>query len=69
MIDYSGLEWILRINNKDRKYLHNQLGLSWPTISKFRKGESVSVSVLERICLEFNCNIGDICSIKKGPTD
>ena len=65
MIDYVGLERILRSKGKDRKYLHDILGISWPTIAKFKKGESVSVSVLERICLELDCDIGDIVSIKK----
>ena len=60
MIDYLGLDRVLREKHKDRK-----LGISWPTIAKFKKGESVSVSVLERICLDLDCDIGDICTIKK----
>lgn len=65
MIDYTGLERILRDRKKDRKYLNEKLGISWPTIAKFKKCESVSVSVLERICLDLGCDIGDIVSIKK----
>ena len=68
MIDYIGLDIMLRKRNKDRKYLNEKLGISWTTIAKFKKGESVSVSVLERICLDLDCNIGDICAIKKDPS-
>ena len=63
-----GLERVLRENKKDRKYLHDKVGLSNDTIAKFKKGESVSLSIIERICLEFNCKIEDIVEIKKGPS-
>lgn len=65
MISYVGLEEVLREHQKDRNYLHDHLGLSWTTIAKFKKGESVSLSILERICIEFNCNIEDIVKIKR----
>lgn len=65
MISYVGLEEVLRDRQKDRNYLHDKLGLSWTTIAKFKKGESVSVSILEKICLELNCEIGDIVKIKR----
>lgn len=65
MISYIGLEEVLRKNKKDRKYLHEKLGISWDVIAKFKKGESVTVSTLEKICLDLNCDIGDIVSIKK----
>ena len=65
MISYIGLEEVLRTHGKDRKYLHDKLGISWDVIAKFRKGESVTVATLEKICLELNCDIGDICTIKK----
>lgn len=68
MINYIGLEKILREQDKNLTYLHEKVGISWDIIRKFRKGESVNVSTLERICLELNCDIGDICSIKKDRT-
>lgn len=64
MIDYIGLERVLREHKKNKKYLHEALGLSKDTIAKFAKGESVSLSTLERICLHFNCRIEDIVEIK-----
>lgn len=67
MLDYTGLEIQLKLLHKDRTYLHTKLGLSWDTIAKFKKGESVSLSVIERICLDFGCNIEDLVQIKKDP--
>lgn len=65
MISYIGLEEILREHQKDRKYLHEYLGLSWDTIAKFKKGESVTLATIEKICIHFNCNIEDIVKIKR----
>lgn len=68
VISYIGLEEVLREQGKDRRYLHEVVGLSNDTIAKFKKGESVSVSVLERICLALDCQIEDIVKIKKDRT-
>lgn len=68
MIDYIGLEKKLREKQLDRKYLHEKLGLSWDTIAKFRKGESVTIATIEKICLDFNCSISEIVEIKKDPS-
>lgn len=65
MIDYIGLDIILRNKGKNRKYLHEELGISKDTIAKFKKGESVSLSTIERICLDLDCRIEDIVEIKK----
>lgn len=67
MLDYTGLNVQLALHQKDRTYLHTKLGLSWDTIAKFKKGESVSLSTIERICLDLGCNIEDLVQIKKGP--
>ena len=65
LIDYIGLEKILREQGKNLTYLHEKVGISWDILRKFRKGESVTVATLEKICLELSCDIGDIVSIKK----
>ena len=69
MISYKGLEDVLKNNKKNRKYLHEKLGISKDTIAKFAKCESVSLSTIERICLHFNCRIEEIVEIKKEPAD
>lgn len=68
MIDYIGLEKILREKGHNLTYIHQKTGISWDILRKFKKGESVSISTLERICLLLECDIGDICSIKKDRT-
>ena len=68
LIDYIGLERVLRDRKKDRTYLHQELGISKVTIAKFKKGESVSLSIIERICIGLDCRIEEIVEIKKDRT-
>jgi len=65
MIDYIGLEILLRSKGKNLKWLHDNTGISWDVLRKFKKGESVSLSTLERICIALDCKISDIVEIKK----
>jgi DNA-binding Xre family transcriptional regulator len=69
MIDYIGLEVLLREKGKNLKWLHETTGVSWDVIRKFKKGESVSLSTIERICIALDCNIENIVQIKKEPAD
>ena len=39
------------------------------TYGKFKKGESVSLSTIERICIALDCNIENIVQIKKEPAN
>jgi len=43
-----------------RMDLRDAVGLSSTTLAKMSKGETVSTNVLERICGNLKCNIGDI---------
>lgn len=54
-------------NNITRGYLHDKLGITWPTISKLRDDEYVKIQTLEKICLHFNLTLNDIVEIKKDP--
>ena len=40
-----------------------KIGISSSTFAKMSKGESVSMSILEKICRVFDCDFGDIVSI------
>jgi DNA-binding Xre family transcriptional regulator len=42
--------------------LQEQVGMSSSTLAKMAKGETVSMTVLERICDELDCDFGDIVS-------
>ncbi len=43
-----------------RMDLRDAVGLSSTTLAKMSKGETVATNVLERICGNLKCNIGDI---------
>ena len=61
-ISYNGL-WKLLIDKDMKKTdLVNKLGISSSTITKMTRGEKVSLSILERICDELECDFGDIIS-------
>ena len=64
-ISYNNLWKILIDRNMQKKVLIDELGISSTTIAKMGKGEKVSLDVLERICLYFDCNIGDVISFEK----
>ena len=64
-LSYNGLWKLLIDNNMQKKDLINELSLSSTTIAKMGKGEKVSLEVLEKLCLYFDCNIGDVISFEK----
>ena len=64
-ISYNGLWKKLIDNNMQKKDLVEALSISSATIAKMGKGDSVSLEVLERICVYFDCDIGDIMSFDK----
>lgn len=59
-VSYNGL-WKILIDKEMKKVdLINNLGISSSTIAKMTKGEPVSLSILEKICEELECDFGDI---------
>ena len=58
-ISYNGL-WNQLIHGIKKGILCEWTGLSSSTIEKMTNGESVKLSVLEKICKELNCNFGDL---------
>jgi len=50
--------------DKDMKKvdLISKVGISSSTVAKMTKGETISLSILEKICDELNCDFGDIIS-------
>ena len=66
-ISYNGL-WKLLIDKGMKKMdlVENEnIGISSSTLAKMSRGETVSMSILEKICLELDCDFGDIVSIDK----
>ena len=69
-ISYNGLWKILIDNGMKKGDLKRRTGISSGTIAKMTNGEAVTLTVLEKICNEFNCDIGelverDTCKEKK----
>ena len=46
-----------------KKDLQAAAGISWASVTKLSKGESVSMEVLMKICKTLECNIGDIMDL------
>ena len=58
--------WKLLIDKKMNKtQMRLATGISSSTLAKLSKGESVTLEVLEKICDELQCNIGDIIDFIK----
>ena len=62
-ISYNGLWKILIDKGMKKGDLKRRTGISSGTIAKMTKGEAVTLTVLEKICNEFNCDIGDLVEI------
>lgn len=44
---------------------NENIGISSSTLAKMSRGETVSMSVLEKICMELDCDFGDLIHIEK----
>ena len=64
-VSYNGLWKLLIDKNMKKVDLVERLGISSSTIAKMTKGETVSMSILEKICQELDCDLGDIASFDK----
>ncbi len=62
-VSYNKL-WKLLIDKKmSRADLRKQADILPNTMTKLRRDELVSMTILLRICKTLNCNIGDICDV------
>lgn len=58
--------WKLLIDKKMNKtQMRLATGISFSTLAKLSKEEPVTLEVLEKICNELQCNIGDIVDFIK----
>lgn len=63
-VSYNGL-WKLLIDHNMRKMdLVERIGISSSTLAKMSKGEVVSLSILAKICVELDCDFGDLVSCR-----
>lgn len=66
-VSYNGL-WKLLIDKSMKKMdlvENKNIGISSSTLAKMSRGEIVSMSVLEKICMELDCDFGDLIHFEK----
>ena len=66
-VSYKKLWKLLIDKDMMKKDLQEMSGVSWSSITKLSKGETVSMDVLMKICQTLECDIGDIMELL--PTD
>lgn len=60
--------WKLLIDKNMRKIdLRDAVGFTPATLAKLGKNQSVSMDILERICAQLDCDVGDIVEYVKEP--
>ena len=59
-ISYKKLWKLLIDKDLMKKDLQQDAWISWATITKMSKGETVSLDVLIKVCKMLHCDIGDI---------
>lgn len=65
MISYDPLWKLLIDKNMTKTELRENVGFSTNTLAKLSKNDSVTLGILEKICLYLDCKIEDIVEIKK----
>ena len=62
-VSYKKLWKLLIDRDMKKKDLQSAAGISWSSVTKLSKGETVSMEVLMKICKVLNCDIGDIMEL------
>lgn len=62
-VSYKKLWKVLIDKDMKKKDLQAAAGISWASVTKLSKGETVSMEVLMKICKTLDCNIGDIMDL------
>ena len=62
-VSYKKLWKLLIDKDMKKKDLLATASISWASITKLSKGETVSMEVLMKICKALDCNIGDIMDL------
>ena len=64
-ISYNKLWKLLIDKEMNKTQLREATHISSSTLAKLGNNEQVALSVLEKICEELDCNIGDVMEFKK----
>lgn len=64
-VSYNGLWKLLIDKNMKKMDLVEKVGISSSTLAKMSKGETVSLTILEKICDKLDCDFGNIINYEK----
>ena len=64
-ISYKKLWKLLIDKDMNKSDLQKAAGISWASVTKLSKGESVSMEILLKICNVLECNVGDVMDFVK----
>lgn len=68
-VSYNGLWKLLIDKNMKKMDLIEEIGISSSTLAKMSKGETVSLTILEKICDKLDCDFGDIINYEKNKAE
>lgn len=68
-LSYNGLWKLLIDKNMNKMDLMKDVGISSGTVAKMTKGEPVSMSILEKICEQLDCDFGDLVHFQKDESE
>ena len=68
-VSYKKLFKLLIDRDMKKKDFKELTGISQGTLNKLQNGGNVMVDVLEKICLNMDCNVEDIMEIYPDPVD
>ena len=68
-LSYNKLLKLLIDKGMNKVNLRDRIGIGPSTLAKLTKNQRVSMEVLEKICYELDCNIGDIVDYIKADGD
>ena len=68
-VSYKKLFKLLIDRDMKKKDFKEITGISQGTLNKLQNGGNVMLDVLEKICLNMDCNVGDIMEIYPDPVD
>ena len=59
-VSYKKLWKLLIDKDMKNKDLQAAAGISWASVTKLSKGETVSMEVLMKVCKALGCDVGDV---------
>ena len=62
-VSYKKLWKILIDKDMKKKDLQAAAGISWASVTKLSKGETVSMEVLMKVCRTLGCDFGDVIEL------